>query len=55
MKLYVIKCFIRNVINTIFYYIRRIFRSGKSIVKFILVIYLILILIQILRGGFLNG
>lgn len=55
MKFYVIKCVIRNVLNSIFYYLRKIFKSGKSILKFILVIYVILILIQILRGGFVNG
>lgn len=58
MKFYVIKCVIRNVINSIFYYLRKIFKSGKSILKFILIIYIILIIIRIvmvLMGRFVNG
>ena len=50
MKIYVIKCFVRNVINSICRYIKKIFRSGTSILKFILIVYLILIFIAMFRG-----
>ena len=46
MKFYIVKQFIKKVINSIYYNFKKIFNTTGQFIKFLITIFLILILIQ---------
>ena len=50
MHFYIIKQIIRNIINTIFYFFKRITINLKEFFKFFIVFLIILVLFSLLRG-----